>query len=98
MSYFKSFNKQIACKPPNKIEQQQSKKVGGLFVVDEKVSLTALEVVFDSDLGFDTGDKIYVHSVNASKHAWLGAKFEAGGIEFILVPVEFVLLAESPQA
>ena len=94
--YFQTFNKQIAVAPPKEVVQSM-KKIGGLAIIDEKLSLMELEVLFDAENAFEAGDKVYIHSGSAKNHAWFRAVYTVDGVEFILVPLDCIYLASSPR-
>jgi hypothetical protein len=96
MNYVKTFNKQVACKPA-KEEAQQVRRIAGMALIDEKLALTPLEVVFDSSGAFDAGDTVYVHGNNARNQPWWKAVFSLDGKEFILVPEEAILLVSAEE-
>lgn len=89
MKYLSTFNKLVAVKPPL-VKEQVAKKIGGLNIIDEKLSLIELEVVLDSVDGWEVGDSVYVHGDNAYKQAWWKAFYKIGDVEFILVPIDFI--------
>ena len=94
--YYKTYNKMIACKPP-KQQTQATKKIGGLAIIDEKLNIQALEVVFDSGEEFEAGDVVYVDNGAAMNHKWYTAVFSVDETEFVLVPMDMVLLAGTPN-
>jgi hypothetical protein len=55
----KTYNKFIATKPIEKQAAKVAKVVAGMSIIDDKLSLLPLEVVFDSG-EFKAGDTIYV--------------------------------------
>lgn len=87
-----SVNKVVATEPFKEIAAKQ-KVTGGIAVIDNKVSLVPLKVVFSSPL-FTAGDIVWVHGDVVSKHRWAKEVYRVNEHEFILVPEEFVMVAE----
>lgn len=83
-------NKHIACTPfESKALDLQVKSA--FAVAKQKVTLTALTVVFgDDDLGFNPGDKAWVKG-DAYK-TYGKDEYEVDGVVFVLVPLSAVLV------
>ena len=64
----------------------------GMGTIKQKVTLTALEVVFFG-CGLNPGDIVYTRGVN-NKANWGKEIFEVGGRKIILVPDSDILLVE----
>ena len=90
----KTHNNQIATEPFNS-EAAIITKMGGMAIIDEKVAITALKVVFASANGkFSVGDVVYVHNDTVNAHKWARARHKIGDVEFILIPEEVVWVHE----
>jgi hypothetical protein len=88
----KTYNKFIATKPIEKQSAKVAKVVAGMSIIDDKLSLLPLEVVFNSG-EFKAGDVIYVDGNSTGNQQWSKNVFELDGKSFILVPDTFVLVA-----
>lgn len=73
-----------------------TKKVGGMIVVDTKISLTELAVMYDTDptskLQLKSGDKVYIQTGHLATAPWVKEVYEVEGKSFMLVPEDYVLL------
>lgn len=89
--------KNVAVKPFEDTSSQV-KTNRGLALMETKIGLKKLEVVFDNhELGVQAGDQVYVPSDVVNRHAWAKAVYEAQEKSFILVPETFVLVVLPKQ-
>lgn len=90
----KTMNKQLAVEPfPTKSIKPVTMK-GGLIGVSQKVELTGLAVILDSEDGrFKAGMKVYVRG-DLSAHDFTTNIQNIGGKTFILIPDTLVQLVE----
>lgn len=72
------------------VSAAQTKRVGGLTVIDQKVSLVKTKVVFSNDrdakVRVDAGMYIWLDGTVASNSAWAKRVYELDGKQFVLVP------------
>lgn len=89
-----TFKNIVACSP---FPAQHMEKVikGGFAMVDKKVQLQELAVVFQSaDPDVEPGDKVWVRG-DAVTQPWAKEVFTVDGREFILVPAQYLLLVKA---
>lgn len=94
-----SFNKQVACEPiANRTVASEVKS--GFAVVKNKVELVKLKVLFDTvmmivgePLIFQ-GDHVYIKG-DAVNHDFAKTVYMIDGINFILIPLQFVQMVEN---
>jgi hypothetical protein len=89
----KTHNKYVATAPMAQLEERKYKKVGGMSFAEERMALMPLKVVFSGD-EFLVGDTVYINALNAKAHTWAGQVFTINGVEFILVPMDFILMSD----
>lgn len=74
-----------------------TKKVGAMMVVDQKLSLTELEVVYDTDqtsaIKAKSGDLVYVYT-NFLTQPWAKEVIHFEGQDIILVPDQMISLVK----
>ena len=85
-------NKFLACTPFEKNSIKTEVK-HGVPLISQKQKLLQLTVVFDSDEGYHTGDKIWVKG-EVCTHQSSKEVLEINGKSFILVPVSLVICKE----
>lgn len=88
-----SNNKKVACKPfATTALVKNDRLVPGMILVEQKVSLTALEIVYGDDGGmYRPGGLVYVRGDMAKAH-WAKEVFEVEGQLIILVPEDQIML------
>lgn len=91
-----SLGKVVATKPVE-FQQVKAKVSSGFAMSEQKVSLTKLEVVFETrgsgEGYFAVGSFVYVRADSYVK-PWAKTVYSVGDTQFILVPVEELLLLE----
>jgi hypothetical protein len=88
----RTLNTHTALKPI-KISVVTDKRARGLDITDSTVmQIIATEVLFDSD-EFKKGDVVYVRT-DSLKLPHFRNKLEIGGVEFCLVPDEFIVMVD----
>lgn len=87
-----TMNKFVACTP---FPKQSIEKVmkGGILMVDKKVNLQELTLVFPTKEGLKAGRKVWVRG-DAAVQPWVKEVFTINGSEFILVPENFIVVYE----
>lgn len=86
----RTMNKVVACTAFPKQHIEKTIK-GGIAMIDKKVNLQELTVVFASDSGFTPGQKVFVRG-DAVSQQWSKEVFTVDGKEFILVPESVVMV------
>lgn len=85
----RTLNRAVACTPYPTRETRTEVK-SGLPVVKQLNQLTKLKVLFDADDGaYVAGDEIFVRG-DAMKHPHAAEVWNVEGVDFVLVPYEFV--------
>ncbi len=93
MKDINTFRNVIACSP---FPAQHMEKVikGGFAMIDKKVQLQELTVVFrSSEPSMNAGDKVWVRGDTVIQ-PWAKEVFTVEGKDFILVPANMVLLVK----
>ncbi len=90
-----SINKQTAVKPPQ-IQAATQRVTHGIAIIDSRVTLMGMEVVFDSAVA-RAGDTIYVHSNVVNSHKWTKEIYDVDGQQFVLVPDDMIVLVNRPK-
>lgn len=90
----KAVNKKIAAEPFKPVTTT-SKVVNGIAMLETKLTLIGLKVVFGGDLAPE-GSTIYVMADSANAK-WAKEKYTVEGKEFVLVPEEYVLLVAKEE-
>lgn len=80
-----TMNKRVACTPFEKTSIEVANP-RGFAVVKQKQGLSQLEVVFESEDGFHSGNKVVVFGSSCAS-AWAKEVYEIAGKKFVLVPV-----------
>jgi len=89
-----TFKNVVACSP---FPAQHVEKVvkGGFAMIDKKVQLQELKVVFHSaDPDLEPGDSVWIRG-DAVIQPWAKETFNVDGQDFILVPANYLLLVKS---
>ncbi len=89
-----TFKNLVACSP---FPAQHMEKVikGGFAMIDKKVQLQELKVVFNSaDPDLEPGDSVWVRGDTVIQN-WAKEVFTVDGKEFILVPASMLLLVKA---
>ncbi len=94
---YRAVNKKIATEPFKQVATEGKIK-NGIAIIDTKIGMTGLKVVFGSALAPE-GSTVYVMTDVLNKHKWPQEKYTIGDKEFILVPEEMVIIVslEGPQ-
>ncbi len=87
---FSSVNKQLAVEPFT-TTATTSRVVNGIAVIDSKITITGLKVVFGSER-FPTGSTVYLRTDVINKHVWSKEIYTLEDKRFILVPEDAVIL------
>ena len=88
-------NKRVAVEP-FPVTDKKSEVVGGVLRPMNAAALTRLKVVFHSEMA-PAGSFVYVRSKLASTTTYGKEKFEIEGKEFILLPLEEILVTEEAE-
>lgn len=84
----KTVNKVVACVPPETVSLKTEVK-NGLALIQQKRTLTFLEVLFDSEK-FKKGQKVGFRS-EILRHPWIKEVLEINETKFVVLPEDQVI-------
>ena len=90
-------NNVVAVEPIKNLEAPTTKRLGGMSVQDTRVSLIPAKVVFAGygDLAdIKPGMTVYLHGELVAKSDFNRKVYTAGGVEFVLVPKDVVVMVD----
>ena len=93
----KTVNNKIACAPVNRDFKPELKASSGFGTIEQRSELVELNVVLNSDSGYENGDSVYVNGGVLDRSGWAKSILSLDGMELILVPVTEVIIIKKKK-